>query len=148
MPPAQGSVVSTGEVGASIKEFAEKYMKAYEETFLTRDLDALERLEDPDMVHHSVARGQDTLVGLAAHKQTIANMLNAIPDYVPELRYLTGADDIFAISYKARGTFTGTAPGFSTPTGKEVTLDYLYLFRVHEGRIAEGWYKGSTTGFS
>jgi len=27
-----------------------------------------------------------------------------------------------------------------------VTLDYLYVFRVNEGKIAEGWYKGSTTG--
>ncbi len=132
----------------SIKEFADKWIEAYVEAFRTGNCDALEKLEDLNMVHHSVARGQDSIVGWAAHKQTIGNMLKAIPDYRPELRYLTGEGNLFAISYKARGTFTGTAPGFSTPTGKEVTLDYLYIFRVSEGKIAEGWYKGTSTGLN
>ena len=131
----------------SIKDFAEKWIEAYVEAFRTGNLDALEKLEDVNMVHHSIARGQDSIVGWAAHKKAIANMLKAIPDYQPELRYLTGEGNIFAISYKAGGTFTGTAPGFSTPTGEEVTLDYLYVFRVNQGKIAEGWYKGSTVGF-
>ena len=130
-----------------IKDFAEKWIEAYVEAFRTGNCDALEKLEDVNMVHHSVARGQDGVVGWLAHKQAILNMRHAIPDYSPELKYLTGEGSHFVISYKARGTLTGTAPGYPAPTGKEVTLDYLYVFRVNEGKIIEAWYKGSTTGF-
>jgi len=132
----------------SIKDFAEKYIQVYCEAFRRGNVDELEKLEDSNMVHHSVARGQDSLVGWEAHKQAICNMRQAIPDYRPELRYLTGEGNLFAVSYKARGTLTGQAPGYPPPTGKEVTLDYLYIFRVNEGRIIEAWYKGTSTGLN
>ena len=131
----------------SIKDFAEKWIAAYVEALKTGNCDALGKLEDANVVHHSVARGQDSIVGWAAHKQAITNMLQAVPDYTADFKYLTGEGSHFVMSYKAKGTLTGTAPGYSPPTGKEVTLDYLYVYRVHDGKVVEVWYKGSTTGF-
>ena len=56
-----------------IKDFAEKWIEAYVEAFRTGNCDALEKLEDVNMVHHSVARGQEGVVGWLAHKQAILN---------------------------------------------------------------------------
>jgi hypothetical protein len=132
----------------SIKDFAEEYIKAYCDAFVTGNCDALERLEDPKIVHHSVRRGQDGVVGWEAHKSAILGMRQAIPGILPELRYLTGEGSLFAVSYKARGKFTGRAPGWSTPTGEQVVLDYFYLCREDGGRVAEAWYSGTATGLS
>jgi len=74
-------VVRKGD-GISIPDFAEKCIEAYVEAFRTGNCDALEKLEDIDMVHHSIARGQDTIVGWAAHKQVIANIQKAITDFM------------------------------------------------------------------
>ena len=90
--------------------------------------------------------GKDSFVGWEAHKRAILDMRKALPGIRPELHYLTGEGNLFAVSYRARGLFTGRAPGWPQPTGKEVTLDYFYLFRTSGGGIVEGWYSGSVTG--
>ena len=68
--------------GISIPDFAEKRIEARVEAFRTVNCDAPEKLKDIDMVHHSIARGQDVMVGWAAHKQIIANILKAIPEFM------------------------------------------------------------------
>jgi len=40
----------------SIQDFADKWTEAYVEAFRTGNINALERLEDIDMVQHSSAR--------------------------------------------------------------------------------------------
>ena len=50
--------------------------------------------------------------------------------------------------YKSRGVLTGRAPGMPRPTRKEVTANYLYLFHLKDGKIAEARYRGTTTGLN
>lgn len=128
----------------SIKEFAEKFIKAQNEAWLKGNFDALEALEDPNVVYH-IAPMPD-MVGWEGHKKYIQMSQQALPDIRLEWKYLTGEGNLFALSYKSRGTFTGERPGFPPPTGKEVTADYLFILQLKNDKIIEVWMNGSITG--
>lgn len=127
-----------------IKEFAEKFIKAEDEAFQNGNFDALEALEDPNAVYHSAATPD--LMGWEAHKQYILRARQAFSDYRQEYKYLTGEGNLFVLSYKMSGMFTGEIPGFPPPTGKEVTADGLFVFRVENDKIIEVWAKSIITG--
>jgi predicted ester cyclase len=128
----------------SIKEFAEKFMKAEDEAWQKVNTKPLEALEDPNVVYHMGIRGD--IVGFEAHKQDILGSRSAYSDIKQEWKYLTGEGNLFALSYKSRFLFTGEVPGMPPPTGKEVTSDSLFLFRLKNGKIVEAWQRGSMTG--
>ena len=128
----------------SIEEFAEKWIKADNEAFQKGNFDALEVLEDPNVVYHLAA--SPDLVGWEAHKQYILTALQAVSGLQQKWEYITGDGNVFSLSYKSRGLFTGEIPGMPPPTGKEVTNDYLFVFRLENGKIVEAWARGSTTG--
>jgi predicted ester cyclase len=44
--------------------------------------------------------------------------------------------------------FTGQVPGFPPPTGKEVTVNSLFVLRLNKGKIVEGWSNGTIMGLS
>jgi len=128
----------------SIKEFADKFIKAENEAWLKGNFDALEALEDPNVVYH-MPSSQD-VVGWEAHKQYILTGRQTISDLRQEWKYLTGEGNLFALSYKSRGILTGERPGFPPPTGKEITSDALFVLRLEEDRIVEAWVNGSFKG--
>jgi len=132
----------------SIKEFAEKFIKAEEEAFLKKDFDALEKLEDPKIIYHFFALNQE-LTGFEAHKQYILGMCQAAPGTRPDWKYITGEGNIFALLLKMSGSkFIHPIPGFPPPTGKEVTVNSLFVFRLNKGKIFEAWSNGSITGLT
>jgi predicted ester cyclase len=128
----------------SIKDFAEKFIKAEDEAWQKGNFNALEALEDPNVVYHMVEFGD--LMGFEAHKQNILTSRQAGSGLRQEWKYLTGEGNLFALSYKSRFMFTGEVPGMPPPTGKEVTSDSLFLFRLKNGKIVEAWRNGSITG--
>ena len=130
----------------SIKEFAEKFIKAEDEAWQNGNLDALEALENPNVIYHLLALNQETS-GWEAHKQYILTARQGFSNLQQEWKYLTGEGNYFALTYKMNGLFTNEIPGFPPPTGKEVTAYSLFLFRLQNGKIAEAWSNGSTTGF-
>ncbi len=131
----------------SVREFAEKYIEASKAAWQQGDFDALERLSHPTVVYHYMPLGRD-MVGWEEFKQHIVGGRQALPGLWQEWQYLTGEGDHFAISYGSRGMLTGSAEGMPAPTGKEVTANYLYLFHLKDGKIAEAWYNGTTTGLN
>jgi predicted ester cyclase len=128
----------------STKDFAEKFIKAENEAWQKGNFKPLEALEDPSVVYH-VAPLPD-MVGWEAHKQYIMGARQGFPGIKQDWKYLIGEGNLFALSYKSRGMFTGQVPGLPPPTGKEVTSDYLCLFHLKNGRIIESWMYGTTTG--
>jgi predicted ester cyclase len=131
----------------SIREFAEKYIQASRDAWQKGDFEELERLSDPHVVHHYMPLGRD-MVGWEAFKQHIVGGRQALPGLRQEWQYLTGEGNYLALSYKSEGLLTGQAPGLPPPTGKPVTANYLYLFHLKDGKIAEAWYNGTTTGLN
>ena len=130
----------------SIKEFADKFIQAENEAWQKGNFNALEALEDPNVVYNMPP--PLNFVGWEAHKQQILSSRQAVSDLRQEWKYLTGEGNLFALSYKSRGKFTGEIPGMQPPTGKEITTDYLFLFRLENGKIVEAWVNGTMMGFT
>ena len=86
----------------SIKEFAEKYIKAELDAFNNGNFDALEALENPDVVYH-IGPWPD-VIGFEAHKQDILMRKEAVPDLKIELEYLTGESNLFILMLNEKGT--------------------------------------------
>jgi len=127
-----------------IKEFAQKFIKAEDEAWQNGNFGPLEALEDPNVAYH-IPPVQESK-GWEEHKQYIQMSRQAVSNIHQEWEYITGDGNVFSLSYKSRGLFTGEIPGMPPPTGKEVTSDYLFVFRLKDGKIIEAWAKGSTTG--
>jgi predicted ester cyclase len=131
-----------GGVQMSIKDFAEKFIKAEDEAWQKGNFKPLEALEDPDVAYH-IPPMQDT-VGWEAHKQYILGNRQAVSNLHQDWEYLAGDGNVFALSYKMRGISNGIIPG--TQKGKEITMDSLFVFKLKEGKIMKAWSKGSVTG--
>ena len=132
----------------SVKEFAEEYIKAEYEAWHEGAFDSLQRLEQPDVAYRLIAIGQET-VGWEAHKQYIQGVRQLAPGIRIQWEYLTGDGNIFAMLFKTSGArFTGQMPGWPPPTGKEITVNSLFVFRLKDGKIAEVWSNGTITGLT
>lgn len=129
----------------SIREFAEKFIKAQDEAWQNGNFDPLEALENSNVIYHRLGRNEE-VSGWEAHKQYILTARQAISNLQQEWKFLTGEGNYFALTYEMRGLFTGEIPGFPPPTGKEVTANSLFFFRLQNGKIAEAWANGSNTG--
>jgi predicted ester cyclase len=127
----------------SIKEFAEKLIKAYDEALLKGNTKPLKSLEDPNVVYHMGIRRD--IVGSEAHEQDILGSRMAFSDLKVEWKYITGEGNLLALSYKSRLISNGKVPGLP-PAGGEVTSDSLFLFCLKNGKITEVWMNGSITG--
>ena len=100
----------------NIKEFAQKYIKAQTEAWLKGKVDAFSELEHPDVVYHFQTENQDR-AGLEGHKQFLIGINKAFTNTEMNMKYLIGEGNLFAVSYSARGMFTGEFPGAPPPTG-------------------------------
>ncbi len=124
-----------------IKEFAEKYIKAWQEALLNGKFSSLEALIDPASVYH--APGSD--LSREAYKQHIVDMRKYAQIIKVDWEYLTGEGNLFAVDFRGCFKFTGEMPGFPTITGKEMTSHYLCLLHVKNGKVIESWTNGSIT---
>ena len=70
----------------------------------------------------------------------------AFPDWHSEVHLLIGEDHLVAEVFTARGTHRGAMMG-EAPSGREVTLRGINVFRVHDGRISERWGRLDDLGF-
>jgi len=129
----------------SIRDFGDKYIKASKDAWQKGNFEELEKLSHPNVVYHYMPLARD-MVGWEEFKHHIVGGRQALPGLWQEWRYIGGEGNYFALSYKSKGMLTGQAPGLPPPTGKEVTANYLYLFHLIDGKIAEAWYNGTTTG--
>ena len=130
-----------------IRDFAERFIKADQKVVLEGDYDDREKLEDPGVIYHNLASGQDR-VGRDAAKLHSLGLRQAFSSRRREWKYLAGEGNCFALSFKEHSMFTGRAPDLPPPTGKEVKIDLLFVFRVEDGRIVEAWNNGTTTGLT
>ena len=65
-------------------------------------------------------------------------MREACPDWHSDLELLVGEGDIVVEQFTASGTQRGELAGVA-PTGREVFMPGINIFRIAGGRIAERW---------
>jgi hypothetical protein len=125
----------------SIKELAEKFIKAEKDAFLKNDFTSLAELEDPNVVIHISPLGD--FIGHEAQKKYILGATQAVSDLKVELKYLAGEGNFFLFSYKSSGKITGNTPGFPPAINKKLTNNFLFAVYVKKGKVAEIWANGS-----
>ena len=128
----------------SAKEFAEKFIKAEEEAWYKGNIDALDEVEDANVVYHFPAFPDVT--GRDAHKQFIAGACKAFSNIKIDIKYLAGEGNLVGFFYNGRENYTGEFMGLPPGKGQEVVANELWLFRLKSGKVIEGWMYGTTTG--
>lgn len=79
------------------------------------------------------------------HRQMIAHFQNAFPDGQDTTDDLIADGDKVAHRWTYRGTHQGTFQGIP-PTGKQITLTGISIWRFEDGKIVESWHELDTLG--
>jgi predicted ester cyclase len=112
---------------------------------LTRgELEAVDRYLAPEFVNH------DPLPGFAPDRegmrQTALVFRQAFPDWHAGQQGHIAEGDLVAERFTARGTHQGEIMGVP-PTGREVSLAGINIFRVQGGQLVERWGRTDDLGF-
>lgn len=129
------ALVMTSCGGNPALEVAEKWSAAMEDATVNGNVDALDEVEDPDVVFHVL--GMPDIVGREAHKGMMAFVWEMFPNFHVENMDITGSGDIAAFRQTARWTFSKEIPGYPPPTGKEVSYQMATFIHIKDGKVVE-----------
>lgn len=117
-------------------EANKRVVRAFTEAVNRRDWDALDGLVAADFVRHSTAApgvsSRDDL------KRYLRSEFAIFPDAYESVEDLVAERDRVAVRHSFRGTQTGPM-GRYPASGRVLTADYLAVYRVADGKIAEAW---------
>jgi C-1 hydroxylase len=109
------------------------FIDAYNE----RNLAVFDDLVAPDYVDHTHGqRGRENF------KELFTLAFDAFPDWHEHIEDIIAEGDRVWVYVTATGTHTGEWNHFGVnfpPTGKQVTMRMVFLWRIVDGRLAEGW---------
>lgn len=103
-----------------------------------RDWPAVEALADPEIVRHGTTPGSVRGRGRASLLAFLRGEAEAFPDSREAVRFLLAEGDKVAARVEFRGTQTGRS-GPYPPTGRLLEAEFLAVFLVRDGLIAETW---------
>jgi predicted ester cyclase len=117
-------------------DFKARFVKAEAEAWYKGNLDALDDVDDPNIVIHMI--GAPGLFGREAHKQYIAEARQAFSDYQQEWSDMVVEGDTMAALYTAHMKHTGPNPMIPvSPTGKELTVVAAMFFHLRNDKIID-----------
>ena len=112
--------------------------------FSEGDLAAVDDCLSVDFLNH------DPPFGASADREGMraaaAMFRAAFPDWHSELHLLIAEGDLVAEVFTASGTHRGEVMGVA-PSGQEISLRGINVFRIHDGRISERWGRLDDLGF-
>ena len=118
-------------------EANKEVLRAYVETiFNQRQMERADEFVAADYVDHAALPGQAP--GLEGAKRKWAMYLAGIPDLRVTIEELVAEGDRVAVRRSYGGTHQGELLGIP-PTGKQVQISGISIFRLAEGKIAEHW---------
>lgn len=116
------------------KQIVEELISAL---FTDGDLTAIDRYLDPEFVDHDPPL-PDAPDGPEGIRQAAALFRRAFPDWRSDDEHLIAEGDLVVEHFVAHGTHRGSVMGES-PTGRDVVLRGINIFRIADGKIAERW---------
>jgi steroid delta-isomerase-like uncharacterized protein len=112
--------------------------------FTRGELEAVDRYLAPGFVNH------DPFPGFAPDREGFRRIgqvfREGFPDWRSQLEALIAEGDLVAERFTARGTHQGEIMGVA-PTGRQVTLAGINIFRVQDGQLVERWGRTDDLGF-
>ncbi len=113
------------------------------EAWNSQDLAAARDLLMPDYQRHDA--NLPDLDGAQAGVDFITSIANGFPDVHLQIEQLVVQDGLVAARLTARGTHQGAFMGIP-PTGREVTIEVMDIYRLAGDKIAEEWAVMNTMG--
>jgi len=116
------------------KQIVEEFITAL---FTDRDQTAVDRYLDPDFINHDppLPGAPDGPDGM---RQAAELFRHAFPDWRSDVQHMIAEDDLVAEHFVAHGTHHGSVMG-ETPTGHDVVLRGVNIFRIAQDKIVERW---------
>jgi steroid delta-isomerase-like uncharacterized protein len=116
------------------KQIVDEFITAL---FTKGDLTAVDRYLDPGFVNHDppFPGAPDGPQGM---RQAADMFRRAFPDWGSDVQRLIAEGDLVAEDFTAHGTHRGALMG-EAPTGREVVLRGVNIFRIADGKIVERW---------
>ena len=115
------------------KAIIRKFIDAYN----NRDLEVFEELVSSDFYDHLFQqRGREEF------KELFTMAFKGFPDWYESIEDIIAEGDKVWVRVNATGTHTGEWDLFGVPlppTGKKVTLMFVMIWRIVNGKLAEGW---------
>ncbi len=120
-------------------------MRRYAEELLNRkNLDLFYEIFAPDFVQHGA--DPDQVSGVEDLKQFFVMMRSGFPAFQVTIEDLFAAEgEKVVLRFTFRGTHQGEFMGVA-PTGKQVTMVGIDIFRIADGKIAELWNQEDVLG--
>ncbi len=107
-----------------------------EEVVNQRNLDLLDEILAPDFVEYG--GDPDEASGVENLKQFFVMLRSGFPDFQGTIEDLFAEGDKVVLRFAFRGTHQGEFMGIP-PTGKQVTMAGIDIFRITDGKILELW---------
>ena len=113
-------------------------VRAFVEAINAQDWDRLDALVAPDFVRHSHAGGSPGVRSRDDLKRFLRGEFATFPDAHEVIGDLLAEGDRVAVRHRFRGTQLGPM-GPHPPSGRVMAADYLAIYRLAGGVIAEAW---------
>lgn len=123
-----------GEPQGVVRRFVEEVQNGHR-------LDDLGQYFHPAFLDHATPGGLPPAPGpdaIAGFRHFFGGMLHAFPDLTVDIQDMITEGDRVVTRKVMRGTHRGDLWG-APPTGKEVQLEVIDIFRVADGKLAEHW---------
>jgi steroid delta-isomerase-like uncharacterized protein len=115
----------------------------YDEGWNANDLDVYDELVTEDFVDHQALPGLPP--GREGFKALNAMFRSAFPDVWVDVDALVAEGDKVAARWTSTGTHQGDLFGIPA-TGRKVNVSATVVYRVEDGRLAEGWISRDDVG--
>ncbi|MEJ7764572.1 MAG: ester cyclase [Acidimicrobiales bacterium] len=112
------------------------YLKAALEAGRTGDFTVTYELESGDVAFHDP--GPSASSSRSAHQRRWQELVGAFTDLAFDLHDVMEAGDRVIARWSMRGTHGGEFAGVA-PTGREIALAGISIYRLADGKIAEAW---------
>jgi len=112
------------------------YLRLADEVLSKKNLEVVHELIASDFTEHT--GGQPKRVGVEGFKAARMRRNAAFPDWKVTVNDIIAEEDKVVARATGQGTHLGEYMGIP-PTGKVVTVSWIAIYRVADGRLAEHW---------
>ena len=117
---------------------AQGIVRCFVDAINRQDWETLNSLLAPDFRRHSVAAGEAAVDSPADLIRFLKGEYAAFPDAREELVATFSDGTMVSARHRFQGTHLGPL-GSHPPTGRQMRAEYLAIYRIENGRIAEAW---------
>lgn len=120
-------------------------IRTYVEAINQRDWRRIDELLAPDFVRHSTTAGQPGIRSRDQFRDFLAGESGTFSDARETIHFLVAEEDKVAVHSGFCGTQSGPL-GPYPPSGRLWSADFISIYRIADGRIAEAWVEWDCLG--